>query len=271
MKSVKSLLGITASSKVPTNIGSETNRSVVVELNKTEETQESSKQKESVAKKDAKSEATEGVQKHKKFDITAVAQEENSSVERKEKSSESQSHSTPQESTTATATESNSGEEEESHSSSQTNSESNATAGEVTVTGTEINNSQEEAVSQESNLSESSVSESNGTLQESNRSTQGVGTLSKIKVKPLSKRLWLGIYNLDTHTRVNKFITSEIDIPIDGNYAIITGHNKFEISGDSLEVTRFPGKGRIYLLVSPEGIKKIDKSEYKQVTKNRAW
>ena len=273
LKSVKSLLGmqVTAPKEVLSD-GNETNSSTVVEQNRSEATQASSEQNGSVAKEEAKSEATTKTQEHKKFDITAVANGENSSSSiSEEKSSEAQSSSTSNENSTVTETESNTSVVEESNSSSQMSSESNATANEATVAGTEINNSQEQTALQESNISDSNASESNESLQEDNTTTQSVATISEITIKPLSKRLWLGIYNLDTHKRVNKFITSEMKLPIDGNYAIITGHNQLEISGASLEAMRFPNKGRVYLLISPEEIKKIDESEYKQVTKNRAW
>ncbi len=270
LNSVKSLLGIPANGhSVSGSEQNETNdSSVVVEQNTTEAALENSGQTQTLVKEEPKQEVTEPIQEHKKFDITAVAQEEdNSTVTNELKSSEVESNSSNQESTTTIETESNSTLITQSDSSLQVNSESNTSVDEVIVSGTEINNSEERVISQaqESNISERSESE----LEEN--STQSGGKISEITIKPLSSRLWLGIYNLDNNTRVNKFITNEITLPVDGNYAIITGHNKLEISGDSLEAMRFPQKGRVYLLVSKDGIKKIDKSEYKSVTKNRAW
>ena len=273
LKGVKSLLGMqVAAPKGAISDGNETNSSLAVEENRSKVTQANNEQNLTIAKEEAKSVVTEGAQEHKKFDITAVANEENSSgTTREEKSSESLSSTTSSESSTVTEIESNTSVVEESNGSSQMSSESNATVNEITVAGTEINNSQEQTALQESNISDSNASESNESLQEDSGTSQSVATISEITIKPLSKRLWLGIYNLDTHKRVNKFITSKMKFPVDGNYAIITGHSRLEISGETLETMRFPKKGRVYLLVSPKEVREIGKNEYKRLTKSRAW
>ncbi len=270
LTSVKSLLGISASSEQNRpKEQNETNSSAVIgEQNRTALVSKKSEQNETVVKEEPKQELSKPIEEHKKFDITAVAQEENNTPIDNVKNSEAESNSSSQESTAAIDAESNGTLVAKSESSSLMSSESNASTNETIVSGSEINNSEESVVlqAQESNISESSESGL-----EENTTVQSEGKISEITIKPLSKRLWLGIYDLDKKKRINKFITSKITLPVDGNYAIITGHNKLEISGDSLEAMRFPQKGRVYLLVSQNGIKKIDKNEYKSITKNRAW
>ncbi len=270
LTSVKSLLGISArSDQNRPKEQNETNSSAVIgEQNGTAVVSKSSEQNESVVKEEPQQELSKPIEEHKKFDITAVTQEENSSTASDGMSSKAESNSSIQESTVAVEAENNGTLVAQSESSSLMSSESNASTEETVVSGSEINNSEESIVlqAQEGNISESSESG----LDE-NTTMQSGGKISEITIKPLSKRLWLGIYDLDKKRRVNKFITNEITLPVDGNYAIITGHNKLEISGNSFEAMRFPQKGRVYLLVSQNGIKKIDKNEYKSITKNRAW
>jgi len=270
LTSVKSLLGISArSDQNRPKEQNETNSSAVIgEQNGTAVVSKSSEQNESVVKEEPQQELSKPIEEHKKFDITAVTQEENSSTASDGMSSKAESNSSIQESTVAVEAENNGTLVAQSESSSLMSSESNASTEETVVSGSEINNSEESIVlqAQEGNISESSESG----LDE-NTTMQSGGKISEITIKPLSKRLWLGIYDLDKKRRVNKFITNEITLPIDGNYAIITGHNKLEISGNSFAAMRFPQKGRVYLLVSQNGIKKIDKNEYKSITKNRAW
>jgi len=264
LKSVKSILGFSSTgTKVLLNDTNETNNSVAVEANRTNVHQESQKQIVTTPKEQPKNEAPKAiVQEHKKFDLTTVTNEETNDSSNELSTEE---NSTTQEKAFAVGEEKNRSPLEESNSTDEVVSQENSTLNETAESITESNISDENIIAQENNISESNKS------QEESNSMQNVTPISEITITPLSARLWLGIYNLDTHKRVNKFITSEIKLPIDGNYAIITGHNKLEISGDSFAVMRFPQRGRVYLLVSPKGIKKIDAQEYKSVTKNRAW
>jgi len=131
----------------------------------------------------------------------------------------------------------------------------------------------EDTQSVDTNLSQSAVAETNSSelISDPQEDNTTAVTISSVTIKPLAKRLWLGVYDLESKKRVNKFITSSMELPVNSKLAIITGHNKLEITPDSGSSMRFSHKGRVYLLVSQEGIKQISKREYKQITKNRAW
>jgi cytoskeletal protein RodZ len=184
----------------------------------------------------------------------------------------------------ATAVEANSNIQEETTSVSSSNetvatnseannsveSETQESIKETAVATADKVESTDNNVSEESPLNNSEVNNSELIKDPTEAETTAV-KIEKIAIKPLSKRLWLGIYNLDSKKRVNKFITSEIELPVTAKLAVITGHNRLEIKTESGDTMRFKNKGRVYLLVSQEGIKEITKSEYKQFTKNRAW
>lgn len=145
----------------------------------------------------------------------------------------------------------------------------NGTAEKNVATANKVENT-EDNISNESLVDNSKANNSELIKDPAEANTTAV-KIEKIAIKPLSKRLWLGIYNLESNKRVNKFITSKIELPVNAKLALITGHNRLEIKTENGDAMRFKNKGRVYLLVSQEGIKEISKSEYKQVTKNRAW
>jgi len=141
--------------------------------------------------------------------------------------------------------------------------------------GNEENSSQEELKSTDIIADENSSAtvESNTTEESSDKNITmpQEATLSKVTVKPLSKRLWIGVYDLQRKKRLNKYITKEIELPVNGELAIITGHNRLQITPEGGEALKFRKKGRVYLIISKDGIKEIDRAEYKRVTNNQAW
>ena len=93
-----------------------------------------------------------------------------------------------------------------------------------------------------------------------------------ITIKPRAKTIWIGIYNLKTNKKIPKIVRGEFNYNADGaEVAIITGHSKFNISTDNGESKKFTGKRKRYILVSKDGIKELTKSEYRALTKRKAW
>ena len=96
---------------------------------------------------------------------------------------------------------------------------------------------------------------------------------SAITIKPNTKRIWVGFYNLKTKKRTSVFAKKEYTYnnPSNGDVVIVTGHSMFDISTDNEESKHFAKKGKRYLLVSKDGIKELTRKEYRELTKRRAW
>ncbi len=136
---------------------------------------------------------------------------------------------------------------------------------------------------QSTSLVEENTQEKNQTLQineankadevenEANFTQQTEETKPKtVLIKP-KKGLWIGIYNLKTHKKISKIINSDFTYQItDTPIAIITGHGLFSIKNNQEEKNP-NSKKKQYILIDKEKIKFITRSEYKKLTKNRAW
>ena len=133
-------------------------------------------------------------------------------------------------------------------------------------------NNEQNSVAQSSSEQESS--EDNISLNDANNQepqTQN-SAISSAKMLLKSKKLWIGIYNLDTKKRVSKFISKDFDLDLTkGKLAIVTGHSMFDIKiGD--KVVKRGGIKKSYLLISQDdGVKVLTKKEYRALTKKRAW
>jgi len=136
-------------------------------------------------------------------------------------------------------------------------------------------NSANSSTADENSINSSSIEESGNTQnQESANEDSSTLTepLNSVKVVVKSKRLWIGIYNLDSGKKVSKIIKKGTTLDLtNGKLAIITGHSRLNLVANN-ETKEFKSKGKMYLLLSQnEGIKVITKKEYKELTKNRAW
>jgi len=127
------------------------------------------------------------------------------------------------------------------------------------------------------NLDSNTSSEENLTSEDniSNELNQDLATEKlpdSLKLVVNSKRLWLGIYNLDTGKKQSKFVKRFTTLDLtNGKLAIITGHSKFSLVTDN-ETKKFKNRGKSYLLISKEdGIKELTRKEYKELTKRRAF
>ena len=115
------------------------------------------------------------------------------------------------------------------------------------------------------------INENNTTVNNTDNELNAT-SINSITLKPRAKSIWVGIYDLKTHKRVAKLFGGEYKFDTNGNdIAIVTGHSKFEIATDSGINKKFNGKGRKYLYIFKDGIKEITKSEYRALTKRRAW
>ena len=147
----------------------------------------------------------------------------------------------------------------------------------------EVESLLEENRSSQSNqeLNNTSMQESNATqnsdenLSEANN-TNTIETIKSLTIKPRAKSIWIGVYNINKNKRYVSVASDKYHFNTQGDkIAIVTGHNRFEISTDSginrSFVTKSKKSKRVYLLIENGEIKEITKDEYKKVTKNRAW
>ncbi len=163
----------------------------------------------------------------------------------------------------------NSIEDNNSQSSVQINQEisNNSTIDTTNTTNSEIN---------KTILSDSIVSNTqdinNSQLEDNTTSLNTQNNINSVKLILKSKRLWIGIYNLQTKKRVSKFIKGDLDLDLSsGDLAIVTGHSMFNLDING-EVKKFGGVKKSYILLSKnEGIKVLTKQEYRKLTKRRAW
>lgn len=112
------------------------------------------------------------------------------------------------------------------------------------------------------------------TNQESESINLDTTAFESATIIPDSKKLWVGVYNLKTQKKENKILNRGQNMELnldDGNYAVVTGHNKVKVKiGD--EEKKFPKKGKVYLLLSKdEGVKILTRKEYREITNKRAW
>ena len=129
-------------------------------------------------------------------------------------------------------------------------------------------------LSVESNIAEENIIKEQPVVQEESKpkaEPKSSKEISKITIDPHGKLLWLGIFNINNGKREVKVISKPLEFMIKGNFAIVTGHNKFTVSNKTMPEMKFKKHGHVYLLVSKDGVKQIDQTEYKKVTKNKAW
>ncbi len=123
----------------------------------------------------------------------------------------------------------------------------------------------------DTNSSSVENNEDNTTTDVSSESNSSVANITKATINLKSKRLWLGIYDLTTHKRITKTIKKPFTLNIgEDKFAIVTGHNRFEIATNN-GVKTFAKKGKVYFTIDKDGIKQLDRREYRKVTKRRAW
>ena len=209
----------------------------------------------------------------KKFDITTASQENQSAKEENKSEVVSNQVNTAQENSTQsnTATESN-----ESVHVVDSNTEANngSVKGEVDNLLKELdeNSSEEKAESSEDNgtvVIDASKTNSSDIDKRENNNAEVAVTEAKINLK--AKSLWIGIYNLTKNKRESKTIKKPFTLNVgEDKFAIVTGHNAFEIATDN-GVKSFPKKGKVYFVIDKNGIERIDRKEYRKLTKRRAW
>ena len=138
-----------------------------------------------------------------------------------------------------------------------------------TTDSKDINNTISDKDNSDINDSNIDVNQDTNSTQDSN----AAGMLESAKlVLNKSKRIWLGVYNLDTKKRVSTFAKKEYKFDLSkGKLAVVTGHSLFKLVTNNGEKT-FGGVKKSYFTISKdEGIKVITKKEYRALTKKRAW
>ena len=244
-------------------------------------------------------EPTNSSSEPKKFDITSVpsssansnsseSSNSNNSSENKEvvavvnpenkaNSQESEAKEQTQEVSTHTQTEAQEQTTTQSstESSQSSNSEVNDSNTDKTEVGkllNELDNSKQTTQEQESvEVNSSEVTQDDNTTQADTNSSETASAITTAQVNLKSKKLWLGIYNLTTKKRTVKVIKKPLDLEVGNDeYAIVTGHNKFEIVTNN-GVKKFKKRGKVYFKLSKDGIEELSRQEYRVLTKKRAW
>ncbi|NPA28070.1 MAG: hypothetical protein GXN91_03370, partial [Epsilonproteobacteria bacterium] len=97
-------------------------------------------------------------------------------------------------------------------------------------------------------------------------------TLKEVTLNLKSKRLWVGIYNLESGKKESKIIRAPLRLDLtQGNLALVTGHGKIEIVAND-ETKTPPNAKKQYILISKdEGVKFITRQEYKELTNKKGW
>ena len=203
----------------------------------------------------------------KKFDITTVAQESQVATTEENRSK------------TAVANQDNTtiGSENRVDSNNNTEANSSSVKGEVDNLLKELdaNSSENREESSEDNGTVVIASEANSSSDEAGNNelenNSSVAIITKATFNLKAKRLWLGIYNLTTHKRISKAIKRPFTLNVgEDKYAIVTGHNAFEIATDN-GVKTFAKRGKVYFTIDKDGIVQLDRKEYRKLTKKRAW
>ena len=236
---------------------------------------------EAVTKESPKAEVNNSTENEvKKFDITTVSHESQPANEENKSEVVSKQVDTVQDNSTQsnTATESR---ESVNVVDSNTEASNGSVKGEVDNLLKELdaNSSEEKAKSSEE---KAESNEDNGTVviaasetnssdvnETENNNTEATVTEATINLK--AKSLWIGIYNLTKNKRESKTIKKPFTLNVgDDKFAIVTGHNAFEIATDN-GVKSFAKKGKVYFTIDKNGIETLDKKEYRKLTKRRAW
>ena len=219
--------------------------------------------KKSITKESPKSELNNSAKTEiKKFDITTVAQESP-----KSDTEENQSKVLSNQESAAVNGESKAG------SSRDTEIDGSSVKGEVDNLLKELdaNSSEKKEVSSEDNGTVVIKSEANSSESSDTENNNTISTITKATFNLKAKRLWLGIYNLTTNKRVNKYIKRPFTLNVgEDKFAIVTGHNGFEIATDN-GVKTFAKKGKVYFTIDKDGIEQLNRTEYRKLTKRRAW
>ena len=203
----------------------------------------------------------------KKFDITTI---EKSVQDNKEVSKDTSNIST-----TENEVQKRDGNIVNSDSSDTNSNDKNSSVkGEVDKLLKELDTNNSEAKQDSAEYNDTSSSDTIENLElnsTDNNSSESVANITKATINLKSKRLWLGIYDLTTHKRVSKVIRKPFALNIgEDKFAVVTGHNGFEIATDS-GTKKFTKKGKVYFTIDKDGIKQLDRREYRKLTKRRAW
>ncbi len=217
-----------------------------------------------------------------KFDITAAQNSEPKS-EGSEKTEENKSIRNEVNKLVGEEKPDNSSNTQNQNEALNLNEDKNATVAENPASETkEQNSSSENSAAEEANSSLTAENENNTSATaedkpaniEQNTTDAANAAVTTATVNLKAKRLWIGVYNLNTHKKLMKTIKAPLTLKVgEDTLAVVTGHNKFSINENGQEQS-FTGKGRthkVYLLISKDGIKEINKKEYRKITKRRAW
>ncbi len=207
-------------------------------------------------------------EKHQKFNITPT-QEENNTTKQEQNQSLSQEKNETNSKKAQERNKITSFEREEN--ANKTNEPAQTNEKEATVQ-TEEENLSQNSLENTSNASSENLplkNEINASNQEQKETTNS--NIDSIKITPKSKSLWIGIYNLKTHKKVSKIIKKSFTYQNkEGALAIVTGHGLFRLQAGS--ITKEPkSKKKQYIIIDENGIRFINKSEYRKLTKKRAW
>ena len=210
----------------------------------------------------------------KKFDITTVPSDTNStnSTSQEQTAKSASSDTTTQNNNDATQETSS----KEAESNKSVKSEVDKLLSELDENNSNSKKEDNASSSIEESLNTDTTNESteDTNIFDTNSSEENATTapaITNIDIKVKSKRLWLGVYNLTNGKKINKIAKHKFSLNVGNDkFAIITGHNRFEIVTDN-GVKKFTKKGKVYFTVSKDGIEEITRKEYKALTKRRAW
>ena len=86
-----------------------------------------------------------------------------------------------------------------------------------------------------------------------------------------TKKIWIGVIDLDTKKRTAKVTSRPYEIPSRGRRLVVTGHGRFRILDIEGSLFKYNDVKKHYLLIEDGRIKEIDKAEFKRLNGGKVW
>ena len=86
-----------------------------------------------------------------------------------------------------------------------------------------------------------------------------------------TKKIWIGVIDLDTKKRTAKVTSRPYEIPSRGRRLVVTGHGKFRIADIEGSLFKYNDAKKHYLLIEDGRVEEIDKAAFKRLNGGKVW
>ena len=94
--------------------------------------------------------------------------------------------------------------------------------------------------------------------------------LEPVELMP-TKKIWIGIIDLDTKKRTAKVTSRPYEIPSRGRRLVVTGHGKFRIADIEGSLFKYNDAKKHYFLIEDGRVEEIDKAAFKRLNGGKVW